>query len=306
MRSAALGSELQQRHGVELNGIVLVSSVLDWATLAFGPTNDLPYIVVLPTYAATAWYHHKLPADLQGDLKKTLDESKNFAFGEYASALLNGTRLSMQERRAMAQKVARFTGLSPEFVEENNLRVDAPRFRKELLRDRRLVLGRLDGRFTALDRDAGGERQEFDPANTAIQGPYTAVFNDYVRKELKFESDLSYETAADVRPWEYPQNQYGQVVDTLRGAMARNPYLKIFVACGYYDTATPFAGSEYTFAHLGYEQSYQQRVEFAYYEAGHMMYIRPSELKKLKADVGRFIQSASKATDPTSPEPSLP
>jgi carboxypeptidase C (cathepsin A) len=295
-RSGALSGELQQRHGIELSGIVLVSSVLDFQTLSFGPLNDLPPTVFLPTYAATAWYHKKLPADLQGDLKTVVDEARAFAFGEYAGALIKGNRLSDQERKTIAQKVARYTGLSPEFVEQCNLRVEAGRFRKELLRDRRLVTGRLDGRFTGMDADAAGERQEFDPSNTALQGAYTAIFSDYVRRELKYESDVKYETSGNVRPWEFPQNQYAEVASTLRGAMARNPFLRIFVANGYFDMATPFAGTEYTFAHLGYESTYQQRVQMGYYEAGHMMYIRPSELQKLKADVARFIQSATSRT----------
>src|SRR2546428_2691628 len=295
MRSAGLSGELQSRHGIELNGIVLVSSVLDFQTLSPAPGNDLPYAALLPTYAATAWYHKKLPPDLQGDLKKTVDEARRFAFGEYMQALIKGNSLTDAERKATAKKVARFTGLSTDFVEHANLRVNAARFRKELLRDRRLMVGRLDGRFTGLDADAAGETQEFDPSNTAIQGAYTALFSDYVRSQLKWESDLKYETSGNVRPWSYDdfENRYLNLTDTLRQAMARNPFLKVFVANGYYDTATPFAGTEYTFAHLGFDPTYQERVEMAYYEAGHMMYIRPNVLKKFKQDVARFIRSAS-------------
>jgi carboxypeptidase C (cathepsin A) len=304
IRSAALSGELQQRHGIELNGIVLVSSVLDFQTLLFGPTNELPHVVFLPTYTATAWYHKKLPADLQGgSLESAIEEARGFAFGEYATALMKGNRLSQQEWKTTAQKVARLTGLSPAFVEQANLRIEAGRFRKELLRDRRLVTGRLDSRFTAIDADAAGERQEFDPANTALQGAYTAIFNDYVRRELKYESDIQYMTSGNVRPWEYPQNQYAQAVSTLRFTMARNPFLRVLVTNGYYDMATPFAGTEYTFAHLGYEPTYQQRVEMTYYEAGHMMYIRPSDLRKFKVDVAGFIRSALRPGPATSTSP---
>jgi carboxypeptidase C (cathepsin A) len=293
-RSAGLAAELQQRHGIELNGIVLVSTVLDFASIRNADNNDRPYITFLPTYTATAWYHKKLAADLQADLKKTLDEARTFAIGEYATALLKGNRLTEAERNAVAQKVARYTGLSPEFVAQANLRIEAGRFRKELLRDRRLVTGRLDSRYSARDADAAGERQEFDPSNTALQGPYTAVFVDYLQRELNYKTDLMYYTSGPVQPWNYNDyaNRYASHVEALRGAMARNPYLKIFVVCGYYDMATPFFGAEYDFMHLGWEPAYQQRVSFGYYEAGHMMYIRVPDLRKLKADVATFIKGA--------------
>ncbi len=303
-RSAGLASTLQRR-GIELNGIVLVSSVLDFATIRNAENNDRPYLTFLPTYTATAWYHKKLPPDLQADLKKALDEARAFALGEYATALLKGNRLSEAERKSIAQKVARLTGLSPAYVESANLRIDPARFRKELLRDRRLVTGRLDGRFTAMDADAAGERQEFDPSNTAIAGPYTALFVDYVRRELKYESDLIYYTSGPVQPWNYGeyQNRYASHVESLRGAMARNPYLKVFVAAGYYDMATPFFGAEYDFMHLGWEPTYQARVSWGYYEAGHMMYIRPESLRQFKRDVAAFIRGAAGPRRETSDRP---
>jgi len=296
MRSAGLAHELQEAHGIELNGIVLISSILDYLTKGYVPGNDVPYAVFLPSFTATAWYHKKLPADLQGlALEKAVEQSRQFAWGEYLSALVKGNRLADPERKAVAQKVARFSGLSPEFVEQANLRVSDPRFRKELLRDRRVMVGRLDGRFTGLDADAAGETQEYDPSNTALQGAYTAMFGDYVRGDLKWESDLKYETSASVRPWSYDEfsNKYLNLLDELRETMARNPFLRVMVANGYYDFATPFGGTEYSMAHLGYEQTYKDRVELKYYEAGHMMYIRPSVLKQLKADVARFIRAAS-------------
>jgi carboxypeptidase C (cathepsin A) len=295
MRSAGLAHELQDAHGIELNGIVLISSILDYMTKGYVPGNNVPYAVFLPSFTATAWYHKKLPADLQAlGLKGAVEQSRQFAWGEYMSALTKGNRLAESERTAIAQKVSRFSGLSREFVEQANLRVSDPRFRKELLRDRRLVVGRLDGRFTAVDADAAGETQEFDPSNTALQGPYTAMFGDYARGDLKWESELKYETSGNVRPWSYDEfsNRYLNLIDELRETMARNPYLRVFVANGYYDFATPFGGTEYSFAHLGFEQTYKDRVELAYYEGGHMMYIRPVELKRLKDDVARFIRAS--------------
>jgi carboxypeptidase C (cathepsin A) len=305
VRSAGVASELQERHGIELNGIVLVSSVIDFMTLREAPGNDMNYVSFLPTYTVTAWYHRKLPSDLQGDLTKAVDDARAFAFGDYLMSLTKGNRLPPPEVRAMAEKVARYTGLSPEFVEQANLRVNPARFRKELLRDRRLTVGRLDSRFTGLDADAAGETQEFDPSNTALQGAYTALFNDYVRRELKWETDLHYFTSGNVRPWDYGdfENRYLNLVDRLRRTMARNPFLRVLVANGYYDMATPFAATEWTFDHLGFEPTYRERVQMTYYEAGHMMYIHPDMLRQFKQDVARFIRASSGAPRETTPQP---
>jgi carboxypeptidase C (cathepsin A) len=294
IRSAGLSQELQTRHGVELNGIVLLSSLLTYQTLSPAPDNDIAYAVQIETFAATAWYHKKLPADLQQKpLKQVVAEARAFAFGEYMAALTRGNALSDTEQHALADKLARYSGLSPAFVLDANLRVDSARFRKELLRDRRLVVGRLDGRYTALDADAAGERQEFDPSNTALQGAYTAMFEDYVKNDLKWESDLHYPTSGNVRPWTYVQNGYMDKTDALRQSMAKNPFLKVFVVCGYYDMATYVGGAEFNFSHLAYDRQITDRVSFGYYEGGHMMYIRPSAHKALGQDVASFIKSAA-------------
>jgi carboxypeptidase C (cathepsin A) len=292
IRSAGLAQELQNRHGIELNGITLVSSLLTYQTLSPSPENDVAYAAHVETYTATAWYHKKLPSDLAGDLKKAVDESRTFAFGEYLTALAKGNRATPADRKATAQKLARLTGLSVDFVERANLRIDPGRFRKELLRDKRLVVGRLDSRFTSVERDAAGETDEFDLSNTALQGPYTALFQEYVRNELKWESDLHYPTAGNVQPWSWDEftNRYMDMTEALRSTMSRNRFLKIFVAIGYYDMATVMGGAEYNFAHLGYDPTFVDRVSYGYYEAGHMVYIRPSEHKKLKNDIARFIQ----------------
>src|SRR5262245_17592713 len=302
IRSAGLAQELQTRHGIELNGIVLVSTLLTYQTLSPSPQNDVAYAAHLETYTATAWYHKKLPADLAGDLKKAVDESRTFAFGEYLTALAKGNRATAAERKATAQKLARLTGLSHEYVERANLRIDPARFRKELLRDRRLVVGRLDSRFTSVERDAAGENDEFDLSNSALQGPYTALFQDYVKNELKWDSDLHYPTSGNVRPWNWDefQNSYMDMTEALRSAMSHNPFLKILVNVGYYDMATVMGGTEYNFAHLGYDPTFTNRVSFTYYEAGHMIYIRPSEHKKLKGDIEKFIQATRNAARPAS------
>jgi carboxypeptidase C (cathepsin A) len=304
IRSAGLAQELQTRHGIELNGIVLVSSLLTYLTLTPSDQNDIAYAAHIETYAATAWYHKKLPPDL-GDLKKAIDAARDFAFGEYLTALARGNRLTTAERTAIAQKLARLTGLSAEYVQRANLRVDPGRFRKELLRDRRLVVGRLDSRFTSVEGDAAGETDEFDLSNSALQGPYTALFQDYVKNDLKWESDLHYPTSGNVRPWNWDefQNQYMDMTEPLRSAMSHNPFLKIFVAQGYYDMATVMGGMEFNFAHLGYDKTFTDRVSFGYYEAGHMIYIRPSAHKALKQDIVRFLQGTSAARPTATSQP---
>ena len=298
IRSAGLAQELQNRHGIELNGITLISSTLSFQNLLFSPQNDVAYASHLETYTATAWYHKKLPADLAGDLKHAVDASREFAFGDYLTALAKGNRAGAAERKVTAQQLARLTGLSVDYVERANLRVDPGRFRKELLRDRRLVVGRLDSRFTSTEGDAVSDSDEFDLSNSALQGPYTAMFQDYVRNDLKWESDLHYPTSGNVYPWDWNefQNGYMDMTEPLRSAMSHNPNLKILVNIGYYDMATVMGGAEFNFAHLGYDPTFTNRVSFTYYEAGHMIYIRPSEHKKLKADIAKFIAGTRSRT----------
>jgi carboxypeptidase C (cathepsin A) len=295
-RSAGLSRYLQERLNIYLNGICLVSSILNFSTARFDVGNDLPYPLFLPTYTATAWYHKKLPADLQGDLQKAIAESERFATGEYTLALMRGNEMSDAERHQIAQKVARFTGLSETYVLEANLRVPIFEFTKELLRSDRLTVGRLDTRFKGVDRTASGDRNEFDPASAAFSGPFAAVFNDYIEKELGWKSDLNYELLTDkVRPWSYRpyDNQYVNVAEDLRYAMAINPNLKVLVNNGYYDLATPFFATQYTFNHLGFDPTYPSRISMAYYNAGHMMYIRRIDREALKANIANFITSTS-------------
>jgi carboxypeptidase C (cathepsin A) len=295
-RAAGLSGYLQQRYGMYLNGIMLISSILNFETADFHAGNDLPYILFLPTYTATAWYHKKLSTDLQSDLKKALEQSEQFARGEYASALMKGDQISPEEKKSIVQKLAILTGLSEKYVEETNMRIEIMRFTKELLRDQRLTVGRLDSRFTGRDVDAAGEQFEYDPSYAAIQGSFTATLNQYLRVDLKYESDIPYEILTGrVWPWKFgdaANNQYLNVADTLRNAMNVNESLRVFVACGYYDFATPYYASIYTFSHLGLEPALRDHVSIGYYEAGHMMYISKPELVKLKSDLSRFMQTA--------------
>jgi len=293
-RAAGLSGYLQDRHGMYLNGLMLISAVLDFTTLDFNLNNDLPYIMFLPSYAATAWYHRKLT--LRMPLQTLLKEVEEFAFGDYAAALLKGNSLTPEERANVAQKLARYTGISPEFIERTNLRIIDQHFFKELLRDRNQVVGRLDSRLLGRDRLGVTERPERDPLLNTVMGPYTAAFYDYVRAELNFESDLPYEILnGKVWPWSYSEfeNQYVNVAETLRHAMTANPYLKVFVANGYYDLGTPYFATEYTFNHLGLDESLRDNVSMEYYDAGHMMYIHLPSLKEMKRDLSRFIKNAS-------------
>jgi carboxypeptidase C (cathepsin A) len=302
IRSAGLSAELQQRHGIDLNGIVLISSLLTYQTLSPSPDNDVAWASNIETFTADAWYHKKLPSDLQSmKLEQAVAQSRDFAWGEYMTALTKGNTLTQAERTAMANRLAHFTGLDAQFILDSNLRVSAGRYRKELLRDQRLVLGRLDGRFTAIDLDAAGESQEFDPSNQALQGPYTATFQDYVKNDLGWKTNLHYPTSGDVRPWEYDQNRYMDMTDALRGTMTRNPFLQVFVAIGYYDMATIMGGAEFNFTHLAYDKQVTDRVKYGYYEAGHMIYIRPSEHRKLTDDIVRFIEGSKGGKAATQP-----
>jgi len=292
-RSAGLSGYLQDRHGLYLNGIMLISAVLDFSTLEFEPGNDLPYVLYLPTYAATAFYHGKVHT--RRPIQKFLTEVEKFAAGEYSAALAKGTSLSKHQQTLISQKLAHYTGLSREYIEQTNLRPVIFRFCKQLLRDKRRTVGRLDSRFLGMDRDAAGEVWESDPSMDAILGPYTAALYDYVRNELKFESDLPYEILNDkVWPWSYAnqENRYVNVAETLRHAMCVNPHLKVHVANGYYDLATPYFATQYTFNRLGLEKELQGQISMSFYEAGHMMYVHLPSTKRLKENLAKFIQSA--------------
>ena len=291
-RAAGLSGYLQERHGLYLNGIMLVSCALDFATLEFLPGHDLPYILHLPTYAATAWYHRRLAPELQADLHATLAEVEAFAAGEYTLALMKGDALTAEETQQIAAKLARYTGLSVDYVLRSNLRIEIMRFCKELLREQRRTVGRLDTRFLGMDRDAAGEFFEHDPSMSNIMGPYTGAFYEYVRRDLKFESDLPYEILSErVHPWSYTEheNRFVYVGETLRKAMSMNPYLRVYVANGYFDLATPYFATRYVFNHMALDPSLRGSIQSSDFEAGHMMYIHLPSLAKMKQELAAFI-----------------
>lgn len=296
VRAAGLSGYLQDRYYMELNGAIIVSGVINFQTLRFGGSNDLPYITFLPTYAATAWYHKVLPADLQSQsLEAVVKQAEEFANGRYAAALLKGTSLPADEFRAVAELLSRYTGLTNSFVIKSKLRIDQDRFGKELLRSKSRTVGRFDSRYIGIDRDDAGAGYEYDASGAAIFGPFTATFNDYVRRELGFEEDRVYEIlTGNVQPWSYKrfEGRYVDATETLRKAMTANPYLKVFLACGYYDLATPHFAMMNTTDHLLLEPALKNNIDYRFYEGGHMMYIYQPSMVKLREDLVKFYEKA--------------
>ena len=295
-RACGLAGLLQDKYGMYLNGLLLISVALDFQTLRFDHGNDLAPTMFLPTYAATAWKHKKLSADMQKkSLTNLLKEVEAFTEGEYAAALFKGDKLSGKEFNAMAEKVARYTGLSLAYVKSTKLRVHIHRFCKELLRAEGKTVGRLDSRFTSKDRDSAGEHFEFDPAMVTIAGVFSSTFNDYVRSALKFKTDLDYRVSAGFYTnwgWKDFANRYANIGETLRRAMTLNPHLKVYVGNGYFDLATPHFASDYTVNHLMLDAPLDKNISTHYYEAGHMMYIHAPSLTKMADDLRGFMKGA--------------
>jgi len=299
-RAAGLSGYLMS-HGIALNGIVLVSTVLNFETLDFARGNDLPYLLYLPTYAATAWYYKRMPPDLQQqDLSQVLAEVKAWAATDYATALAKGDALSPAERSAVIDRLARYTGLSKTYVDESNLRVEQGHFCAELLRDDKRIVGRLDSRFVGTNASGVSEAAEYDPSEAGIRPPFTSMFNNYVRQDLGYKSDVEYYImGGGVRGWEwfpsrpgYSEQGYADVSPALREALVKNPYMKLFMAMGCFDLATPFFAAEYTLDHLGLDPKLRSNVSTGYYQAGHMVYIDSESLAKLKRDVSGFMAGA--------------
>ena len=301
-RGAAIAHGLFANKGTELNGLILISAALNFQTigqepdaLVFRPGNDLPFMVFLPTYAATAWFHGRLSNKLQArKIRDLLDEVEEFTIGPYWSALVRGDALEDNERKRVIAKLAAYTGLSADYIDRYNLRIHIHRFCKELLRDQRRTVGRLDSRFTGIDRIAAGDNLENDPAHDQIGGPFTATLNDYLRVELGFENDAFYETLSMKvnESWDYEEFK-GHYVDTseqLRDVLSRSQRIQVLVASGYYDLATPHFATEYTISHLGLDESLRKNIRMEYYEAGHMMYLQRESLVALAGHLRGFIE----------------
>jgi carboxypeptidase C (cathepsin A) len=298
-RAAGLSRHLSERHGIALGGVALISAILYFQTARPDPGNDLPYVLSLPTYAATAWYHGRLDGRF-GDLRALTDEVLEFTLGDYASVLLQGGRAPESARASVLERLSAYTGLSKTFLEACNLRVAPRRFYKELLRSDRRTVGRLDTRFTGIDSDAAGEGPEYDPSYAVIQAPFTAAVNAYLRDELKFESDLPYEVlnGERVRPWHWGEdadNHYLDVATMLRQAMSWNRTMRVLLASGWYDMATPIAAAEWTLDHMGLDPSLTGNVRTTRYEAGHMMYIHPPSRDELARELRSLVTGAAPA-----------
>lgn len=297
-RSAGLVKYLQDK-GITCNGVILLSSILNYAEHL--PGLDINYVNYLPSYAAIAWYHDKLP-NKPATLEPFLTQVREFARGEYSVALSKGAALGSQERDAIAAKLHAYTGLSVTYLKEADLRVDPGRFRKELLRGERLTMGRYDARFEGVDSDAAGENPETDPSDTGISGAFIAAFNDYIVRDLHYTSDVPYKVSATaIREWDWKHKVPGSrrpvplpiMVDDLGAAMRENPQLKIFSGNGYFDLATPFFATEYDLAHLGIDAKLRNNVTIDYYPSGHMVYLNVDALKQFKSDLAKFYDSAA-------------
>ncbi len=290
-RAAGLAGHLIDR-GIAFNGVLLLSTVMNFQTLRFTKANDLPYALYLPSFCATAYYHGQLADELQArELRALLHEVADWAEAEYTVALAKGDRLTDGEQQAIAERLSRYTGLSQRFILGADLRINIMSFCKELLRDDKRAVGRLDSRFIGIMASAEGTTFDFDPSMNAIVPPYTAVFNQYIRRQLGYETDLNYEILSFKvnERWKYQGGQFPDTSEGLRAAFAKNPFMRVLVAQGYYDLATPFQAAYYSLAHMGLDRALRDNVTIAEYDAGHMMYLHEPSLAKLKADAAAFI-----------------
>jgi carboxypeptidase C (cathepsin A) len=304
-RGTALSQYLLDRYGMALNGLVLISSVLNFETIDATPGNDLAYALHLPSYALIALYHGKLKAtDFLGPDGKPMSREqiiqnvRQFAIHEYLPLLAEGN-LSPQQQRELADKLAHFTGLSTDLIQRANDRIDPGLFEKNLLADEHKVLGQFDARLTGFDLNATSNYPEIDPSFSSFFAAYSATFNEYVRHDLQFKSDLPYEVlTGKVMPWNF-QNPgttgYLDVSGDLRGALAKNPHMKVLFVSGYYDLATPFMTADYTIDHLNLSPELRANIQHVYFDSGHMVYQVPAAAQQLEADIAKFISSATVA-----------
>ena len=299
-RAAGLAGYLAER-GISFNGIVLLSTAMDFQTLEFQKNNDLPYILIVPSYTMIAAYHHKLASDLTQDLAKTRAEVEQWASTTYAQALAKGDAMTPQERQSVIDQMARYTGLSREVIDQANLRIDVAQFTHYLLINQKLRVGRLDGRFTGPDPQGLMDTPFYDPAESALMPPFTAMFNNYVRNDLGYKTDMPYYVFAMGgglwRQWEWGSAVKGfpDTATALREAMVKDPYLKVVVLEGYYDLATPYYAANYVIDHLNLPENFRRNISVETYDSGHMAYVNEPSLTKMKQDVVRFMDSAMPA-----------
>jgi len=295
-RSAVLANDLENENSVDLNGVILLSQILNFDTSIDGPDQnpgvDLPYELGLPTFAATAYYHHKLPQQ-PAALEPFLQDAEQFALGDYAQALMQGSRLDDARKQAIAEKLHQYTGLPVAYLLKADLRVTGGMFEHELLADNADTTGRLDSRFAGPSLDPLSKEAEYDPQSSAISAAYIAAFNDYVRKDLKFGQDQVYREFADVNDWDFKHNGHDGAVNVmpdLAKAMKTNPDLKVFLNGGYYDLATPFYAADYEMHHMPIQPALMNNISYDWYPSGHMVYAHEASLKLLHDNVARFIE----------------
>jgi len=284
-------------NGISFNGITLLSSALDFQTLEFTKANDLPYVLILPSYTMIAAYHKRLPADLTQDMEKTRREVEHWASNDYAQALAKGDALSPQERQTVIEQMSRYTGLKKDILDQANLRIDVAQFTHNLLLDQKLRVGRLDGRFTGIDPSGLLDTPFYDPGMSATLPPYTSVFNNYVRSELGYKTDMPYRVfafGAEDFKWEWGSAEKGfpDTATGLREAMAKNPYMRVLVMEGYYDLATPYFAANYTMDHLDLPENLRKNVSYATYLSGHMVYLDTDSLAKFSKDLTTFVSQS--------------
>jgi carboxypeptidase C (cathepsin A) len=294
-RSAGLAGLLVEK-GIAFNGIILISSILNMQTARFTLGNDLPYQLFFPTYAATAWYHKRVAEDLQDlSVREFLHQVEAWIEDEYVGALSLGARIDDERRGRVLDAMVRFTGLPRDWLDQSDLRVEIGQFCKQLLRDQRRTVGRLDSRFTGYDRSGVTDRPDYDPSMNAIRPPFTTALNHYLRQELGFESELEYHILRGLDwSWGDAARGYADTSDALRSAFAKNPYMKLFVASGYYDLATPYYATEYTLSHMALDPNVAGNIRVEEYPVGHMVYLEKGSLEKLRDDVVAFIGDAVK------------
>ena len=291
-RAAGIAGYLAD-HGIAFNGVTLLSMAVDFQTLVWNQSNDMPYFLLVPTYNMIAGYHHKLSADLTQDMAKTREEAVRWSMSDYATALGKGDSLTHEEHQKIVEQLSRYTGLRPEVIEAHNLRIDVPTFAYELLLDQKNVVGRLDGRFSGPNPD---ENRDYDPTESAILPPYTSAFNNYLRTELNYRVDTPYRVFAYDEPvfqkweWEDAERGFPSTVGGLRSAMIKNPYMKVLVMEGYYDLATPFAAANWTMDHLNLEASFRKNISYATFNSGHMVYLDRAEHDKMKSNLVDFME----------------
>ncbi|MCA9053681.1 MAG: hypothetical protein KDA75_07575, partial [Planctomycetaceae bacterium] len=299
IRGAAVANHLRDDHNYAIEGLIFVSPVIDFQTIRFAESNDLPYILFLPSFTATAYHHGRIDLQKYPKLKDALAAAEEFALGDYASALLLGDRLPRKQRRQVVARLAELTGLSEEYLDRADLRVTMSRFGKELLRDQQRIVGRFDGRFSSPGWDGTDSSYEFDASGSFISGPFTEAIQQYYFDAFKLRKTLRYAASGDVHPWDYSrfEGRFANASDNLRETMVQQPNMRVLFCLGYTDLATPYMGSLHTISHLDLPPALRKNIETTFYDAGHMMYLRVSEQEQLKQDLDRFYSGKRSARD---------